>query len=179
MERPWGQVAGRRQVSQSWTSLSISGWDNLSPIFTAEWQAMVARMRSSRRWPGSDPLMAESASLKAPATSLSARVARPAVTRPARGAGVGPRGGRERALEAAGHVPVRERGDDGRHAHGAGAERLDLEAVDGELFEARCGAPPGAGGALPDPGGVRGAGGGAPGPRGRGGSARSPGCLSR
>src|SRR5215210_2237423 len=61
-------------------SASISGWESLSPIFTAEWQAMVARMWSSRRWPGSVPEMAERASLNAPAISLSASVEITAVT---------------------------------------------------------------------------------------------------
>jgi hypothetical protein len=46
---------------------------------------MVARMRSSRRWPGSVPEMEERASLKAPAMSLSARVEITAVTRTERG----------------------------------------------------------------------------------------------
>ena len=41
---------------------------------------MVARMWSSRRWPGSVPEMAERASLKAPPISLSASVEITAVT---------------------------------------------------------------------------------------------------
>src|SRR5918997_2284196 len=80
IDLPCGQVAGRRLSSQLLISASISGWESLSPIFTAEWQAMVARMWSSRRWPGSVPEMAERAYLNAPAISLSASVEITAVT---------------------------------------------------------------------------------------------------
>src|SRR5215218_8495801 len=80
IDLPCGQVAGRRLSSQLFISASISGWESLSPIFTAEWQAMVARIWSSRRWPGSVPEMAERASLNAPAISLSASVEITAVT---------------------------------------------------------------------------------------------------
>jgi hypothetical protein len=45
--------------------------------------------------------------------------------------------GREGVLEGARDVPVREGGDHGRNPHRARAERLSLEAVDGELLEAR------------------------------------------
>src|SRR5215210_7174003 len=52
---------------------------------------------------------------------------------------LGARDGRESVLESAGYVPVGERGDHGRNPHGSRPERLGLEAVDGELFEARSG----------------------------------------
>src|SRR4028119_7961 len=126
MERPWGQVAGRRQVSQSWTSRSISGWDNLSPILTAEGAAAGAGAAGG-------PVVAQPLHLRLgqPVAHLYGRVAgdgrQDAVL--ASVAGVGALDGREGGLEGAGHVPVRERGDHGGHAYGAGAERLDLEAV--------------------------------------------------
>src|ERR671921_2301066 len=52
---------------------------------------------------------------------------------------LGARDGRESVLECAGYIPVGERGDHGRDPHGSRPERLGLEAVDGELFEARQG----------------------------------------
>src|ERR687898_305378 len=52
---------------------------------------------------------------------------------------LGARDGRESILECAGYIPVGERGDHGRNPHGSRPERLGLEAVDGELFEARQG----------------------------------------
>src|ERR671921_665397 len=50
---------------------------------------------------------------------------------------LGARDGRESVLECAGNIPVGERGDHGRNPHGSRPERLGLEAVDGELLQAR------------------------------------------
>src|SRR5215211_727941 len=52
---------------------------------------------------------------------------------------LGARDGRESVLERARYIPVGERGDHGRNPHGSRPERLGLEAVDGELFQARRG----------------------------------------
>src|SRR5215210_6671691 len=52
---------------------------------------------------------------------------------------LGARDGREGVFEGAGYVPVGERGDYGRNPHGSRPERLGLEAVDGELLQARRG----------------------------------------
>ena len=100
MERPCGQVAGRRLVSQSFDQRFHLG-------------------------------------LGEPVAHLDGRVAGDGGQNVvlAAVAGLGAVHGREGVLEGAGHVPVGEGGDDGRHAHRAGSEGLGLEAVDGELFE--------------------------------------------
>src|ERR671910_635630 len=52
---------------------------------------------------------------------------------------LGTRDGREGVLERARYIPVGERGDHGLDPHGSRAERLGLEAVDGEFFQVRRG----------------------------------------
>src|SRR4028119_2194102 len=113
MERPWGQVAGRRQVSQSWTSLSISGRDNPAPRVTAEREAGGAAGGAGRREAAGEPVVDQPLHLRLgqPVAHLYGRVAgdgrQGAV--PAAGAGGGAPDGRGGPLEGAAHVPVRER----------------------------------------------------------------------
>src|SRR5215211_3341601 len=52
---------------------------------------------------------------------------------------LGARDGREGVLERPRYIPVGERGDHGRNPHGSRPERLGLEAIDGELLQARRG----------------------------------------